>query len=457
MLVRFLLPCLLFLAACSAPELTEVPERRAPTGTDLPPMKTFAQPRITAPQRANADIARDFLDLSFRMESGRVLERMTRFEQPISVAVAPGAPASLRPDLAALLRRLQREAGIDIRIQGAADSGRANVMIEALPRRTLQAVVPQAACFVAPNVSSWAEYRRQRRSSNVDWTALPLREHVAIFLPADVSPQEIRDCLHEELAQAIGPLNDLYRLPDSVFNDDNFHTVLTGFDMLILRLYYAPELANGMSRDQVAARLPGLLARLNPSGQGRPAASPVATPRAWVRSIEAALGPGTPDPRRVDAAAQALSIARSAGIADHRLAFSQFALGRVTLSLGSRAAIDHFAAAERLYARNPLTRVQHAHVAMHLAAFALSEGRAEDALRMINADLTPVAASENAALLATMMMIKAEALDLLGRSAEAQAVRLDSLGWARYGFGSDAEVRARLFEIVSLSPRSSRI
>jgi len=34
------------------------------------------------------------------------------------------------------------------------------------------------------------------------------------------SPQEVRDCLHEELAQALGPLNDLYRLPDSVFNDD---------------------------------------------------------------------------------------------------------------------------------------------------------------------------------------------------------------------------------------------
>lgn len=46
-----------------------------------------------------------------------------------------------------------------------------------------------------------------------------------MFIPNDTSAQEIRDCLNEELAQALGPLNDLYRLSDSVFNDDNMHTV----------------------------------------------------------------------------------------------------------------------------------------------------------------------------------------------------------------------------------------
>ena len=53
-------------------------------------------------------------------------------------------------------------------------------------------------------------------------------------------------------------MNDLYRLPESIFNDDNFHTVLTRFDMLILAATYAPELRSGMSRDAVAAALPGI-------------------------------------------------------------------------------------------------------------------------------------------------------------------------------------------------------
>jgi len=48
--------------------------------------------------------------------------------------------------------------------------------------------------------------------------------------------------------------------------------------------------------------------------------------------------------------------------------------------------------------------------------------------------------------------VKAQALDHLGRAQEAQAVRLDSLGWARYGFGSDDNVRARMSDIAALSP-----
>ena len=38
---------------------------------------------------------------------------------------------------------------------------------------------------------------------------------------------------------------------------------------------------------------------------------------------------------------------------------------------------------------------------------------------------------ENAALLSTLMFLRAEALELTGRASEARIVRLDSLNWAR--------------------------
>ena len=50
------------------------------------------------------------------------------------------------------------------------------------------------------------------------------------------------------------------------------------------------------------------------------------------------------------------------------------------------------------------------------------------------------------------MMLRAEALDLTGHLAEAQAVRLDSLGWARYGYGADWAVRAKLQDVSALNP-----
>ena len=47
---------------------------------------------------------------------------------------------------------------------------------------------------------------------------------------------------------------------------------------------------------------------------------------------------------------------------------------------------------------------------------------------------------------------RVEALELENRHAEARSVRLDSIGWARYGFGPDWAVRAKLREIASLNP-----
>jgi hypothetical protein len=355
-------------------------------------------------------------------------------------------------DLDTLLGRLRHEAGIPI--TRAPQGKPASITIEAMPRRQLQRLVPQAACFVVPGISSWDEYRRQRRSDRIDWASVRLRKKVAIFIPGDVSPQEMRDCLHEETAQALGPLNDLYRLPDSVFNDDNFHSILTGFDMLVLRAYYAPVLHNGMTRAQVARVLPGLLKRLNPGGEHRPRrAVPAQTPRDWISAIERALGARTSEGARHKPAAKAVRIARQNGWVDNRLAFSLYAYGRMAFSDNARSAVNAFLEAGSIYKSRPETQVQAAHVAMRLAAYALTSGEGGRAIELLNANLQPVMAAENAALLATMLMIKAEALEQVGRSAEARVVRLDSLGWARYGFGSQQAVRERLAEIAALTPR----
>jgi hypothetical protein len=435
--------------------VAEVPQRRAVASEVLPPMKVFAPARAPAPQRGNASIAQDFMDLTFRMESGRAIARISRYEAPVRVAMTGAVPASARPDLRALLGRLRAEAGINI--AEAADAAGANLTVEFLPRARMQALVPQAACFVVPNVASWSEYRANRHSALVDWTILPQRDRTVVFIPADVSPQEVRDCLHEELAQALGPLNDLYRLSDSVFNDDNFHTVLTGFDMLVLRATYAPELRSGMTPAEVSARLPALLDRLNPAGAGR--AGPVATPtpRPWIDAIEAALGPRTPAAGRRAAAQRALQIAEAQGWGDNRRAFSHFAVARLSLADEIDGAVLHFAQAARIYRSLPEGAIHLAHVDMQMAAFALSAGQADEALVLVARALPAVAGAENAALLSTLLMIRAEALTLKGRDAEARAARLDSLGWARYGFGSDDAVLVRQAEIAALVPRVGRL
>ncbi|MDP2086990.1 MAG: DUF2927 domain-containing protein [Gemmobacter sp.] len=447
---------LLVLSGCVTPAATELPQRRAITAEVAPGTRapaTFAPQAPARVSRSNTSVAADFLDLTFRMESGRAIETFSRFEGPVRVALTGQVPPTVQRDLTALIGRLRAEAGIDISQTASPDD--AGIVVQFLPRATMKAAVPNAACFVVPRVGSWDEFRAARGTAQIDWTTLTTRTRAAIFIPSDVAPQEARDCLHEELAQSLGPLNDLYHLSDSVFNDDNFNTVLTGFDMLVLRATYAPELRSGMSRAEVAARLPGILTRLNPAGGGVAGGGGTHTPRDWINAIETALTPRTSDSTRREAAARALSIAQSAGWSDNRRAFSHFVLARLSMASQIENALIHFSEAARFYAGLPGGTLHQAHVDMQMAAFALTSGQYDQVLRLTDRAVPAMMREQNAAVLATLKMLRAEALDASGRSAEAGATRLDSLGWARYGFGSEAQVQARLGEVSNLAPRRS--
>ena len=437
----------LLLSACATSETS----RRAGPSIDLPPMATFTQVAPMPPRQSNAQIGRDFLDLAFRLENGGRLPVFSRFEGPIKVQVRGPAPATLDPDLDRLLARFRKEAGLDI--QRARPGQPGNIVVEAVTRAQIQRVAPSAACFVRPNVASWDEYRARRNDPGTFWTQLTERRQMAIFLPRDVSPQEVRDCLHEEIAQALGPVNDLYRLNDSIFNDDNFHTVLTGYDMLILRAHYDPALATGMSEAEVARQLPAILARLNPAGGRRGLARRIQPATAWMEAINQATMPRANRARRRLAAERAVNLARSSGSSD-RLALSFYWLGRLSVTTNPDTAVNAFLAAGQIYDRRPDTAIQAAHVGLQLAAFNLSSGRSDTAIEIVDRHIPVTRRSEHAALLSLFLLVKTEGLRLKGETRTADRTEREALGWARYGFGSDSEVRSRAAEIMAISPRN---
>ena len=141
---------------------------------------------------------------------------------------------------------------------------------------------------------------------------------------------------------------------------------------------------------------------------------------------------------------------------DHRRAFAHYAAGRLAQLSDPNAAQAHFARAEQFYARTPGTGLHRAYVATQLAAHALSEGDGSRALGIVQPQIEVAMRAENAALLATLLMLKSEALEMTGQVTEARSVRLDSLGWARYGFGPDWAVRAKVREIAALNPAKGR-
>ncbi|MDG1768333.1 MAG: ATP-dependent transcriptional regulator, partial [Yoonia sp.] len=78
--------CALGFTVSCAPVPQDAPPSHAVALTSvLPPMRVFEKPVVTPARRSNTEIAQDFLDLLFRMESGRAVPQLTRFEGPITV------------------------------------------------------------------------------------------------------------------------------------------------------------------------------------------------------------------------------------------------------------------------------------------------------------------------------------------------------------------------------------
>lgn len=444
---RLFILILIGLAAC-APTTTPPATAQRSASISLPPMKSFSASSGGPVRRSNTQIAQDFLELSFELETGQQLQRLTKFNGPIKVGISGQAPAVMGRQLDQLLGRLRREAGVPI--SRAARGETAQIVVEAVPVAELQRAVPGAACFIHPNVRGWTDFKRNRRLHS--WDRIRKREAATVIIPSDVSSQEIRTCLHEEIAQALGPLNDLYRLADSTFNDDDFNIVLTGFDMLILRAYYSPEIRDGMTRAEAASVLPRVLSRINPRGSRGGGIRQSQTTKSWDRALTAARSRRE---NRASFARQALRIAQREGWRDNRLAYSFFIQGRTSIATEPAEARAAFLESAKIYNALDPSSIQSAHIGTQMAAFALSGGEATLSINIVDRAVPAVLRSQNGALLATLLLIKAEALDLLGRGSAARSVRNEALGWARYGFGSAENVRRRLDDIAALVPRQN--
>jgi hypothetical protein len=210
-----------------------------------------------------------------------------------------------------------------------------------------------------------------------------------------------------------------------------------------------------MSRAEVAAALPEVLDRVNPKGRGVPRQPRAPESRAWSAAIETALSRDEPRGARLSAAAFATQIAAEMRPADHRLGVSLLTLGRLELRRDPALAAERFSQAYDLFrSQLGVEDLRTAQAGVHLAALALGTGEYELAIALADRHLPAAQRGQNAILLAGLLSIKAEALAAQGRPAAAQETRIDSLRWARYGFGDIdgalAREQAQLAALVRL-------
>lgn len=228
---------------------------------------------------SNADLASNFeriaLNREYRREGGALVQATTpalvsRWEEPIRYqVVGAGVTAADRAEYAALAARLSRLTGLDL----AETDGEPNLSILILGAeeraafvRALEADRPGPGM---PLVGRWAEEIGYPCIGQVGFrdAASGRITGAMIFIKAELEGLLRRSCIHEELAQTLGLMNDDDDVRPSVFNDDQEFALLTEHDELLLRILYDPRLRSGMSAEEAAPLVAGIVADLRPGAE----------------------------------------------------------------------------------------------------------------------------------------------------------------------------------------------
>ena len=267
-----LIPLLALVAAC-VPVPEEAPVAQTAPHTEPPPSPLPAFPGLGSALPAghtaydNASLARLFAVLTHEMEGRARRPHLVRYDIPVSVGVEGPGGERYGAFLDGFLARLRRNSGVVI----ARGPGSSNLHIRFIDGERFNATLTTAFCVIAPGDVSWEVFVADPVGSSAREAAKALRiEQMTIFIPDNAPPYLARNCLLEEVPQALGMANDLFGLGTSSFNDDGAHLWPTKLDYLMLRVLYAPGMTTGLDRRETRDRALKILDRINPAGRAAP-------------------------------------------------------------------------------------------------------------------------------------------------------------------------------------------
>ncbi|MEM8793291.1 MAG: DUF2927 domain-containing protein [Pseudomonadota bacterium] len=443
--MRAALLALLLVAACGP---VTGPGRDTPLSpASLPSVpKTGAAVPAGGTAYDNRSLARLFTALTHDLEWGASRPHLVRYEAPVNVAVSgPGSEHYTRfTDL--YLAELRARAKIDI----ARAPGPANLHIRFVEGRRFDATFPGISCLVAPGDLDWEAFRRD--PDTLGGRGLETgREQVqtTIFIPQTAPPFLVRSCLLEEIAQALGPANDLYELGNSIFNDDAAHLWPTRLDYLMLEVLYRPELRTGLSRQKTEAAAFRVLEAINPEGRDAP---PIrfAAPRGlrgWRTQHQEIFSSSSSGRRSMKAArsASALAAQKAPGSAHH--CHSLRTLGRVLAREAPGEALGVLREAARICAAaHGPDDIRLSLIALERAIALHRQGSHRLVVRELTTHETKLAGYGHEERLAALYNLRANAYLALQQGAKSFADRRLAREWAAYAYGRDSEILARMDE-----------
>ncbi|MCY4335775.1 MAG: DUF2927 domain-containing protein [Litoreibacter sp.] len=199
----------------------------------------------------------DFVDGTFQGRGGESVVR--RYSEPVRLMLdfAPAITEANRSEITSTtqqyLGRLASVTNHPIRL----DQKDPNFLVAILDIDSMKTYVPKLQAFAPGLEASFAKrmLALDRPDHCVVYTfndpATPAKIYKSVALIRAEHPKLLREkCLHEEIAQGMGLVNDSPRARPSIFNDDDEFAYLTSHDELLLKILYDPRLPLGATPQQ---------------------------------------------------------------------------------------------------------------------------------------------------------------------------------------------------------------
>jgi len=437
---RLLLLIVAALVAACMPAQETAPAHQAPKAVAAAALPAF--PRLGAALPAghtaydNASLAKLFTIMTHELEGRARRPDLVRYEGAISVGIEGSGAALFTGFLDRYLGQLRRNARIAI-TRGPAPY---NLHVRFIDGSSFRATAPAAGCLIAGGDLGWTEFAADPLRASAWAVAQETRiDQMTIFIPDDARPYLARNCLLEEVPQALGMSNDLYGLGMSSFNDDGAHLWPTKLDYLMLRVLYSPELATGLDRRETEARALGVLNRINPSGQSAPPLPSLrrASLDRWSMLISRVFSRESTESERLEDIDKALILVEAEAPMSPQHCHTLVTAGRVLSRRDPARALRLFDLARQVCdVAHGSSDIRHARIQLESACALLRLGR-YDAVIAIAEEIWPVlAAHAQDERLAALYTLQSDALDAIEPgSRRAASARELADAWNAYAEG----------------------
>ncbi len=206
----------------------------------------------------DAEIIDGFYRIVFGAEfhvSGNV-DRIRKYEKPVRVHADSRAKPDRRKQVATVVDDIRSKIRhLDIAM---ADSRKeANVTVTLVRDRDIEKTIRQF--YGREQADRIVKSLEPQCLSGFRKDELFRIEHSDVIVVVDAGEFIFRDCIYEELLQALGPINDDDDLPWTMFNDDVQMGFFGIYDQYLLNILYDPRIRAGMTKDQVKELLPQIL------------------------------------------------------------------------------------------------------------------------------------------------------------------------------------------------------